>query len=186
VAAPYTAWNVLARSNTGIVGSNPARGMDILTFILSVDSAALQQGWSLSKGDCNFRINPPMARTGPHLDIFPAVSMNICSQYLNCIASDDRIADKLEWTGKGATVPKQMYYAGLAWWNWGKPLGSRCSGRESNQACSTYNWVPHSYYGVTTGGFWTDDQIYWARDYTLQFTITHTVSTAKSSIAVAR
>jgi hypothetical protein len=28
VAAPSEAWTVLARSNTGIVGSNPTRGMD--------------------------------------------------------------------------------------------------------------------------------------------------------------
>jgi hypothetical protein len=36
VAARSKAWTVFARSNNGIVGSNPAWGMDIYVFILFV------------------------------------------------------------------------------------------------------------------------------------------------------
>jgi hypothetical protein len=44
---------------------------------------------------------------------------------------------------------------------------------------------------VTIDGFWIDDRIYWtsdtACDYTLEFTITHTlVPTATSSLSVAQ
>jgi hypothetical protein len=50
VAAPSTAWIVFARSNTGIAGSNPTRGMDIcvrlfcVCVVLCVGSG-LATGW---------------------------------------------------------------------------------------------------------------------------------------------
>jgi hypothetical protein len=51
VAARSTAWTVFARSNAGIDGSNPARGMDICVrlFFVCVGSA-LATGWSPVQG----------------------------------------------------------------------------------------------------------------------------------------
>jgi hypothetical protein len=53
VAARSKAWNVFARLNTGIVGSNPARGMDVCVysvFVLSCVSSGLATGWSPAQG----------------------------------------------------------------------------------------------------------------------------------------
>jgi hypothetical protein len=36
VAARYRAWNAFARSNTGIVGSNPTRSMDVCVYSVFV------------------------------------------------------------------------------------------------------------------------------------------------------
>jgi hypothetical protein len=36
VAARSKAWTVFARSNTGIVGSNPTQGMDVYVWVYSV------------------------------------------------------------------------------------------------------------------------------------------------------
>jgi hypothetical protein len=36
VAAQFKAWTVFARSNAGIMGSNPTQGMDVCMFILFV------------------------------------------------------------------------------------------------------------------------------------------------------
>jgi hypothetical protein len=36
VAARFKAWTVFARSNAGIVGSNPTQGMDVCVYIYSV------------------------------------------------------------------------------------------------------------------------------------------------------
>jgi hypothetical protein len=50
VAARSKAWNVFARLNTGIVGSNPARGMAVCVysvFVLSCVGSGLATGWSL-------------------------------------------------------------------------------------------------------------------------------------------
>jgi hypothetical protein len=47
------AWNVFARLNTGIVGSNPARGMDVCVysvFVLSCVGSGLATVWSLVQG----------------------------------------------------------------------------------------------------------------------------------------
>jgi hypothetical protein len=47
------AWNVFARLNTGIVGSNPARGMDVCVcsvFVFSCVGSGLAKGWSLVQG----------------------------------------------------------------------------------------------------------------------------------------
>jgi hypothetical protein len=47
------AWNIFARLNSGIVGSNPARGMDVCVysvFALSCVSSGLATGWSLAQG----------------------------------------------------------------------------------------------------------------------------------------
>jgi hypothetical protein len=46
VATPSAAWNVFARSNTGIVGSNPTRGMDVRVYCVFVLSSSLPTGWS--------------------------------------------------------------------------------------------------------------------------------------------
>jgi hypothetical protein len=53
VAARCKAWTILARSNAGIVGSNPTQGMDVCVrllcvCVLYVDSG-LATGWSPSK-----------------------------------------------------------------------------------------------------------------------------------------
>jgi hypothetical protein len=53
VAARSKAWNVFARLNTGIVGSNPARGMDVCVysvFVLSCVGSGLATGWSIVQG----------------------------------------------------------------------------------------------------------------------------------------
>jgi hypothetical protein len=53
VATRSKAWNVFARLNTGIVGSNPARGMDVCVysvFVLSCVVSGLATGWSLVQG----------------------------------------------------------------------------------------------------------------------------------------
>jgi hypothetical protein len=54
VAAQSKAWNVFARLNTGIVGSNPARGMDVFcvysVFVLSCVGSGLATVWSLVQG----------------------------------------------------------------------------------------------------------------------------------------
>jgi hypothetical protein len=47
------AWNVLSRLNTGIVGSNPATGMDVRVysvFVLTCVGSGLATGWSLVQG----------------------------------------------------------------------------------------------------------------------------------------
>jgi hypothetical protein len=55
VAARYKAWIAFARSNTGIVVSNPTQGMDIcvrlfcVCFVLRVGSG-LATGWSPVQG----------------------------------------------------------------------------------------------------------------------------------------
>jgi hypothetical protein len=55
VAARSKAWTVFARSNAGIVGSNPAQGMDVsvrlfyVCVVLCVGSG-LATGWSLVQG----------------------------------------------------------------------------------------------------------------------------------------
>jgi hypothetical protein len=46
-------WNVFARLNTGIMGSNPARGMDVCVyyvFVFSCVGSGLATGWSLVQG----------------------------------------------------------------------------------------------------------------------------------------
>jgi hypothetical protein len=53
VAALSKAWNVFARLNTGIVGSNPAKGMDVCVysvFVLSCVGSGFATGWSLVQG----------------------------------------------------------------------------------------------------------------------------------------
>jgi hypothetical protein len=54
VAAPSRAWNVFARSNTGMVGSNPIQGMDVVcvysVFVLSCVGSGLASGWSPVQG----------------------------------------------------------------------------------------------------------------------------------------
>jgi hypothetical protein len=53
VAARSKAWNFFARMNTGIVGSNPARGMNVCVysvFVLSYVGSGLATGWSLVQG----------------------------------------------------------------------------------------------------------------------------------------
>jgi hypothetical protein len=53
VAARSKAWNGFVRSNTGIVVSNPARGMDVCVysvFVLSCVSSGLATGWWLVQG----------------------------------------------------------------------------------------------------------------------------------------
>jgi hypothetical protein len=47
------AWNVFSRLNTGIVSSNPARGIDVCVysvFVLSCVGSGLATGWSLVRG----------------------------------------------------------------------------------------------------------------------------------------
>jgi hypothetical protein len=43
------AWTVFTRSNAGIVGSNPSRGMDVYVRLFCVQVAALQQAIPRSK-----------------------------------------------------------------------------------------------------------------------------------------
>jgi hypothetical protein len=53
VVARSKAWNVFARLSTGILGSNPARGMDVCVysvFVLSCVGSGLATGWSLVQG----------------------------------------------------------------------------------------------------------------------------------------
>jgi hypothetical protein len=53
VAARSKAWHVFVRLNTGIVGSNSARGMDVCVypvFVLSCVGSGLATGWSLVQG----------------------------------------------------------------------------------------------------------------------------------------
>jgi hypothetical protein len=55
VAARSKAWNVFARLNTGIMGSNPARGMNVClrlfcVCVLSCVGSGLPMGWSLVQG----------------------------------------------------------------------------------------------------------------------------------------
>jgi hypothetical protein len=50
VAARSNAWNVFARSNTGIVGSNPTQGMDVCVYSVFVLGSGLATGWSPVQG----------------------------------------------------------------------------------------------------------------------------------------
>jgi hypothetical protein len=53
VAAQSKAWNVFARSNTGIVGSNPNQGMDVCVysvFTLPCVDSGFATGWSPVQG----------------------------------------------------------------------------------------------------------------------------------------
>jgi hypothetical protein len=54
VAARSKAWTIFARSNTGIVGSNPTQGMDVClvysVFMLSCVGSGLAMGWSPVQG----------------------------------------------------------------------------------------------------------------------------------------
>jgi hypothetical protein len=49
VAVRSKAWTVFAHLNTGIVGSNPTRGMDVCVHLFCVLVAALRQADPLSK-----------------------------------------------------------------------------------------------------------------------------------------
>jgi hypothetical protein len=55
VAEQSKAWNVLACLNTGLVGFNPPRGMDVCLcffwFVLSCVGCGLAAGWSPVQGD---------------------------------------------------------------------------------------------------------------------------------------
>jgi hypothetical protein len=48
-AARSVAWTIFARSNTGIVGSNPTQGMDVCLLLFSVGSG-LETCWSTIQG----------------------------------------------------------------------------------------------------------------------------------------
>jgi hypothetical protein len=50
VAAQSKAWTVFARSNTGIVGSNPTWGMDVSVRLLCVLGSVVSTGWSPIQG----------------------------------------------------------------------------------------------------------------------------------------
>jgi hypothetical protein len=50
VAALSKTWTVFARSNTGIVGSNPTRGVDICVYSVFVLGSGFATGWSLVQG----------------------------------------------------------------------------------------------------------------------------------------
>jgi hypothetical protein len=55
VAARSKTWTVFARLNTGTVGSNPTRGMDVCVcfysvFVLSCVDRGLEMGWSPVQG----------------------------------------------------------------------------------------------------------------------------------------
>jgi hypothetical protein len=50
VAALSKAWTVFARSNAGIVGSNPTRGMDVCVCVYSVFCVVLCVGSGLATG----------------------------------------------------------------------------------------------------------------------------------------
>jgi hypothetical protein len=49
VAVLTTAWTVFASSNTGIVGSNPTRGVDVCLRLFCVHAVALRRGNPPSK-----------------------------------------------------------------------------------------------------------------------------------------
>jgi hypothetical protein len=46
VAARSKAWTVFARSNTGIVGSNPIWGIDVSVYVVLCAGSGLATGWS--------------------------------------------------------------------------------------------------------------------------------------------
>jgi hypothetical protein len=46
VTARSKSWTIFARSNTGIVGSNPTRGMDVCVYSVFVLGSGLATGWS--------------------------------------------------------------------------------------------------------------------------------------------
>jgi hypothetical protein len=50
VDARSKASSVFARSNAGIVGSNPTRGMDVCVYSMFVLRSDLATGWSLVQG----------------------------------------------------------------------------------------------------------------------------------------
>jgi hypothetical protein len=50
VAARSKALNVFARSNTGVVGSNPTQGTDVCVYSLFVLGGGLVTGWSPVQG----------------------------------------------------------------------------------------------------------------------------------------
>jgi hypothetical protein len=50
VAARSRAWNVFARSNTGIVHSNPPEGMDVCVHYVFALGSGLALGWSPVRG----------------------------------------------------------------------------------------------------------------------------------------
>jgi hypothetical protein len=53
VGARSKAWNVFARTKTGIVGSNPTRDMDVCVysvFVVSCVGSGFATGWSLAQG----------------------------------------------------------------------------------------------------------------------------------------
>jgi hypothetical protein len=55
VAARYKAWTIFARSNTGVVGSNPTQDMDVCVHLFCVYvvlcvGSGLATGWSPVQG----------------------------------------------------------------------------------------------------------------------------------------
>jgi hypothetical protein len=51
VAAPSKAWSVFARSNTGIVGSNPTQGMGVCVRLFCVCDFLCEQVATLGRAD---------------------------------------------------------------------------------------------------------------------------------------
>jgi hypothetical protein len=66
-AALSKAWNVFARSNTGIMGSNPTQGMDMCVYSVFVLGSILATGWSPSKE--SYRLS----------EVKPSVSRMFCT-----------------------------------------------------------------------------------------------------------
>jgi hypothetical protein len=50
VAARFKAWTVFSRSNAGIVGLNPTRGMDVYVYSVFLLGSGLATGWSFVQG----------------------------------------------------------------------------------------------------------------------------------------
>jgi hypothetical protein len=49
VAGRYKTWSVFARSNAGIVGSNPTRGIDVYVYSVFVLGSGLTTDWSIKQ-----------------------------------------------------------------------------------------------------------------------------------------
>jgi hypothetical protein len=76
MAAQSKAWTIFARSNTGVVGSNPTLGMDVCVRLFLVCAvlcvgSGLATGWSLVQGvqSAAYRITKLKNRPGSNIEL---------------------------------------------------------------------------------------------------------------------
>jgi hypothetical protein len=108
VAARSKAWNVFARLNTGILGSNPARGMDVcmrlFCFRCPVLVAALRRADHSSKESCQLSISVRLRNLirglGPTWAVAPLNNNNNNNNNVFVCSPCDQMSPELVYTGE--------------------------------------------------------------------------------------